>query len=147
MPFYQEVEKLTIDLVRTPSMNNTTGETVLAEKIASYLRNIEYFQKHPQYVWEVPLKDDRYGRKNVIAFLQGEKGSSSKTIILHGHIDTVGIEDFGKLKDYAFDPIVLAEKLKEVDLPPEVREDLESGEWMFGRGTNDMKSLILKNFY
>lgn len=140
MPFYQEVEKLTIDLVRTPSMNNTTGEAVLAEKIASYLRSIEYFQKHPQYVWEVPLKDDRYGRKNVIAFLKGEKGSSSKTIILHGHIDTVGIEDFGKLKDYAFDPIVLAEKLKEVDLPPEVREDLESGEWMFGRGTNDMKS-------
>lgn len=140
MPFFKEIEELTIELVKTPSMNNTTGEAILAEKIAGYLRNIGYFKKHPGYVWEVPLKNDRYGRKNVIALIKGEKEPAPDTVILHGHIDTVGVEDYGNLMPYAFDPLKLAEKLQEVDLLPEVREDLESGDYLFGRGSNDMKS-------
>jgi arginine utilization protein RocB len=140
MNFYNEIKNLTIDLVKTPSINNTKGEKVIAEKITRYIRNIGYFKKHPKYVWEVPLKNDRYGRKNVFALLRGENESSPATIILHGHIDTVGIEDFGELMPYAFDCVTLEEKFKLKELPLEVRKDLESGEYLFGRGSNDMKS-------
>jgi arginine utilization protein RocB len=140
MSFYEEVERLTLELIKTPSMNNTTGEKIIAAKIAAYLRSLDYFKKHPDCVWEVPLKNDRYGRENVMALIKGEKAKSPTTVILHGHIDTVGIEDFGNLMEYAFDPIALEQKLKEVDLPDEVKQDLDSGEWMFGRGSNDMKS-------
>lgn len=140
VPFYKDVKELTLKLVGIPSMNNSTGEKILAETIADYLRTIDYFKQNPDYVWEVPLKDDLYGRKNVFALIKGQKGTSSRTVILHGHIDTVGIDDFGTLKEYAFDPAVLEKKLKDINLPPEVKEDLDSGEWMFGRGVTDMKS-------
>ncbi|SFG12591.1 Arginine utilization protein RocB [Desulfotomaculum arcticum] len=140
MPFYKDVKELTLKLVGIPSMNNSAGETILAEAIAEYLRKIDYFKQHPDYVWEVPLKDDLYGRKNVFALIKGQKGNSSRTVILHGHIDTVGVDDFGILKEYAFDPAALKRKLKDVNLPPEVKQDLDSGEWIFGRGVTDMKS-------
>lgn len=53
---------------------------------------------------------------NVFALLRGEKRPSNKTIILHGHMDTVGVEDFGSLSEFAFDSAKLEEKLKELDL-------------------------------
>ena len=111
VPFYKDVKELTLKLVGIPSMNNSAGETILAEAIAEYLRKIDYFKQHPDYVWEVPLKDDLYGRKNVFALIKGQKGNSSRTVILHGHIDTVGVDDFGILKEYAFDPAALKRKL------------------------------------
>lgn len=136
----KQIEELTLELVRIPSINGTTGEKNLADFISGKLREIDYFKKHPDYVWEVDLKDDRYGRKNVFAFVRGEQGTHPDTVILHGHIDTVGVEDYGRLIDCAFDPAALEQKLREIELEPEVRQDLESGEWMFGRGTSDMKS-------
>lgn len=139
MDLFKEIEELTIELVKIPSMNNTAGEAIFAEKLAGYFRNIDYFKEHPEYVWEVPLKDDIYGRKNIFALVKGEKESSA-TVILHGHIDTVGIEDYGNLTPYAFDCRALEQRLKEMDLPPEVKDDLDSGEYLFGRGSNDMKS-------
>lgn len=55
-------------------------------------------------------------------------------MILMGHIDTVGVDDFGSLKEYAFDPERLPEVLRQMDLGEDVRRDLDSGEYMFGRG-------------
>ena len=51
-----------------------------------------------------------------------------------GHTDTVGISDYGTLKHLANKPYELTEKFKEIasTLPPEVRKDLESGEYLFG---------------
>ena len=86
------------------------------------------------------LKDDQLERRNVFALLVGEKDKNNKTIIFHGHTDTVGVEDYGALADYAFDCDGLAKKLKEIELPEEVKKDLDSGEYLFGRGACDMKS-------
>jgi arginine utilization protein RocB len=136
----KEIEELTLELVRIPSINSTTGEREIADFISAKLRELAYFKKHPNYVWEVNLKNDRYERKNVFAFVRGENGTHPETVILHGHIDTVGVEDYGRLIDYAFDPTALEQKLSDIELEPEAKQDLESGEWMFGRGTSDMKS-------
>lgn len=136
----EEIERLTTELVNIPSINGTKGEVHISNKMFSYLSSIDYFKQHKEYVFQVPLKGDKLGRSNVFAFLRGEKKESNKTIILHGHMDTVSVDDFGSLAEYAFDPEILAEKLKKIDLPQEVMEDLESGDWMFGRGASDMKS-------
>ncbi len=140
MNTFQEVEELTIQLVQTPSLNNTTGERALADKIIDYLQSLAYYQQHPEYLGEVPLHNDPLGRKNVFALVKGEKAAGSATIILHGHMDTVGIDDFGALAPFAFDPQRLVDKLLQSDITAEVRADLESGDWLFGRGALDMKS-------
>ncbi len=136
----EEIEKLTLELVNIPSINGSEGERNVSNKIYEYIKNIEYFKKYGQYCFQVPLIKDPYGRMNVFALLRGEKKPSCKTIILHGHMDTVGVDDFGSLSELAFSPDKLEEKLKELDLPEEVKRDLNSGDWIFGRGAADMKS-------
>lgn len=135
-----EIEDLTVELVKVPSVNGTKGEVDISNKIYDYIRSIDYFRKNENYVWQTELKNDKLGRKNVFAFLRGEKGESGKTVILHGHMDTVSVDDFGQLSEYAFDPMKLEKELRKIDLPDDVRNDLNSGKWMFGRGASDMKS-------
>ena len=38
-----------------------------------------------------------------------------------GHIDTVGVDDFGSIREYAFDPDKLPELLRQMDLGEEVQ--------------------------
>lgn len=139
-PFYEQVESLTLDFVKTPSVNGTTSESDMAEKILSRLRVLPYFAGHPGDVWTQALPDDTLGRKNVFALVRGGKCRDGRTVILHGHMDTVDVGDFGKLAPFAFSPERLMEKMASLPLSDDVRADLESGDWLFGRGANDMKS-------
>lgn len=136
----EEIENLTKKLVSIDSVNGTEGEKKIGEFIEKYLREIPYFQKYPEQVIIQPLKEDPLGRRNVMALLKGEKNHNPETLIFHGHMDTVGVEDYKGLKDYAFDCDRLEEALKAMDLPKEMKEDLDSGDYMFGRGALDMKS-------
>ena len=136
----EELIELTKSMVNIPSVNGTSGEYDIGVFIENYLRDIPYFQKHPDYIIIQPLRDDSLNRRNVFALLKGEKDDNSKTIIFHGHTDTVGVEDYGDLAEYAFDCDKLMDKLSEVQLSEEVRMDLESGDYIFGRGACDMKS-------
>lgn len=137
---FDEILELTKKLVSIPSVNTTSGEYDIACFIESYLRDIPYFEKHPDQVLVKKLKNDSLDRRNVFALIKGEKGNSKDTIILHGHMDTVDVEDFGQLKSFAFDCDELMKRLKDMNLSSEVKEDLESGNWLFGRGACDMKS-------
>lgn len=84
-------------------------------------------------------KEDPLHRRNVMALLKGGDGIERDTIMLHGHIDTVDVDDFGRYKPYAFDCDKLAEVFRDAELPKEARRDLESGNYLFGRGACDMK--------
>ncbi len=137
---YGEIEELTKQLVAVPSVNGTPGEAAIADTITRYFQALPYFQKHPSYLQAVPLKDDPLGRRNVFAFLKGEGSTSGRTLIFHGHTDTVGVDDFGPLKPYAFRCDALPEQMKAMALPEEIRNDLFSGDYLFGRGACDMKS-------
>lgn len=140
MSIEQEMEAFTVELVNIASVNGTEGEVKIAEAVENKLRSFSYFQNHPSLVWSKKIKGDHLGRKSVFALLKGKGGASKKTIILHSHTDTVPIDDYGQLKDYAVRPYKLMEKLKEATLPLEVKSDLQSGDWLFGRGSVDMKS-------
>ena len=140
-PFYGEALALTKKLVSIPSMNNSDGgERAVADYMAAWIRELPYFKAHPDQVITQPLKNDPYDRINVVAIAFGSRSNSNETIILHGHHDTVGIDDYGSIKEYAFDCDALPEKIKSITSDPEVLADIESGEWMFGRGSSDMKS-------
>lgn len=131
---------LTKKMVQIPSVNTTQGEREIGLFLEQYIRDIPYFKKHPDQVIAQNLKNDDLDRRSVFALLIGEKDDNADTIILHGHTDTVGVEDFGDLAEYAFSPDLLREKMKLARLPKEVLEDLQSNDYIFGRGACDMKS-------
>lgn len=143
---HDEVLALTKQLVRIESIVNEGGEKVVSQAIHTLISSYPYFQEHLDYVIYQQTEDDDQERYNVIAFVKGTKSSSNKTVILMGHVDTVGIDDFN-LKDHALDPDTLAEALHHEDLPSSVRAHLESGEFEFGRGVLDMKSGVSSHLF
>ncbi len=56
------------------------------------------------------------------------------------HHDVVDAFDYGSSAKWAYDPPKLQAALAEMELATEVRMDLESDAWIFGRGTGDMKA-------
>ena len=135
----EDMIQITKEMVKIPSINTTEGERKIGEYIENFIRTIPYFKKHPEQVIVRELKNDSLHRRNVIAILLGEKEPNGKTLLFHGHTDTVGLEGYGALEDCACDPEQLIQRLEDVELPEEVRKDLQSGDYMFGRGTCDMK--------
>ena len=137
---FDDVRELTKELVRIPSVVKTRGEADCAQRIHAFYRQLQYFRDHPEYLLFKQPEDDEVERYNVLAMVKGTKGDSKRTVILLGHLDTVGVDDFGTLAAHAFDPDTLPKLLRELPLGDEVRGDLHSGEYMFGRGVLDMKS-------
>lgn len=142
LPCFDDVKKLTEELVKIPSIVKTSGEADCARRIHQFYRSLPYFQRNPEYLWLQRTEDDEIERYNVLAMVKGTKGGSRRTIILMGHLDTVGVDDFGNIKEYAFEPERLPQHLRQMDLGEDVQKDLDSGEYMFGRGALDMKSGI-----
>lgn len=136
------METLTKQLVSIASVNSEPGgEAEIADFIYGYFKKLPYFQKHPEYLCTIPLKNDPLQRKNVFALLRGTAGDYKDTILFHGHIDTVGVEDFGHFKEYAFDcDKLLDAMLANNDIPEALRKDIETGDYLVGRGSCDMKS-------
>jgi acetylornithine deacetylase len=101
------------DLVRIPSINpdlnpGAEGERTLAETIAERLRRTPGI--------DVELQEVGGGRPNVIATAGNGNG---RTLMLNGHIDTVGVAGM----EAPFDPVIKDGKL-------------------YGRGSSDMKGAV-----
>ena len=140
MNLRQRAEQLTKDLVAHGSVVGSPGEAHIARYIYNILAEHPYFQKHPdQLLLQTTEKDDHI-RYNVIALVKGEQRSCKDAILLLGHMDTVGIDDFHDLKNVAFSPESLKTHLQQMTFPKDVENDIHSEKWMFGRGILDMKS-------
>lgn len=127
-----------IQLLHVPGISGTRSEVLTAEKVLSLLEEMPYFQSHPAQLWRIPVPDDPLGRFDIAAYLELNP-QAKKCVILSGHMDVVGVEEYGHLAELAFDPEALRERITELPLSDEARRDLESGAWIFGRGTADMK--------
>ncbi|WP_413526947.1 M20/M25/M40 family metallo-hydrolase [Marinilactibacillus psychrotolerans] len=139
----ERIEELAVMLTRQRSVTETIEEQLVTEKVAHFFQGLDYYKEHPEDLITVLAPEDPWGRKSVISILRGKKDpSNKKTVILIGHTDTVGISDYGELKDFAHLPYELTEKLRDrkEQLPPEVQADLDSGDYLFGRGIFDMKA-------
>ncbi|MFC7786124.1 M20/M25/M40 family metallo-hydrolase [Rossellomorea sp. GCM10028870] len=141
MTMNDQIEAVTRKLIEISSINGTEGEVHVADFIKQVLLTFPYFQKNPSHVWEQPIPNDSAGRKNVFAFVKGYS-TSNKTVVYHAHMDTVGIEDFGSLKPYAFHSDELEKYFKQYEFDQDVKKDAQSGDWLFGRGSVDMQSGI-----
>jgi arginine utilization protein RocB len=137
-------EKYTLELTRIPSAVETDGELEIAWHLFNLLKEEPYFEKNPEQLFFQKCEGQDQ-RRNVIAFVKGGNGQYKKTVILLGHIDTVGIEDYRDLQHIANNPPALEAALKQMALNEEVTRDLESGEWIFGRGIFDMKCGVSAN--
>ena len=76
-----------------------------------YFDSIPYFKEHPELCGTYEIKDDPLGRDVCFGMVRGR---GDKAVVLIHHCDVVGIEDFKLLKDYAFMPDELGEKLMDV---------------------------------
>ena len=108
---YSEILDLTKELVAIRSVNGTPGERKVSDFIYYWFQDLPYFREHPENLIFQPVPDDSLNRGSVIAIVEGKKKSCKKTLLLHGHTDTVGTGDYGPLEDVCTDPDALAERL------------------------------------
>ena len=132
---------LLLDLVSIQSVSFSAGENAAAEYIFSRISEVPYFKTNPSLLRLLPLEGDPLGR-NAVAALVRSFPDTRRTVIVTGHFDVVDSEAYGPLKHLAFSPEELTKKVGELDIPEEARKDLESGEYLFGRGVEDMKAGI-----
>ncbi len=146
--WFDTVREMTETLVSIPSVSPDAGaENRCAEKIHEMLA----VDSLSPIFW-----DTTDGRKNIAFLLKSDNpNNTGATIVLMSHFDTVGVEDFARFGDsnLAFQPNELAKvmqaTLEQKDSLTSSEQSaltaLHSGEWMFGRGSVDMKSGIAVN--
>jgi len=141
----QELLNWTEWLVRIESVVNTEGEAAIAQRLYEELGTWSYFRQNPAHLWLQPTGEAGITRYNVIALVRASQPVEETTLLL-GHLDTVGIDDFGQLRGLATQPAELRARMQELEyLPDSVKRHLQDEDWMFGRGTSDMKSGVAAN--
>lgn len=138
------VEDLARRLVAIPSETGSPDEAAFADGVAEILREIPYFRDNPQDI-RIRASHGDPAARNVVAIV---RGSGARAMLLAGHYDTASIANYHDLAPLACSPDALREALI-ADLrgrgdrnAQEARAlaDLESGDFLPGRGMLDMKS-------
>jgi arginine utilization protein RocB len=145
MPLYRDARALSIALAKKASVTDSAGEKAFAPYLASLIAKIPYFGKEPGDLSLLPIPDDPKGRSDLFALARGK---GRRCVVLTGHYDVVQTSMYGPLEPLAFKPEALRDKLLAEladqtgkDNPRRrLKEDLESGEFLPGRGILDMKS-------
>ena len=140
----ERAKELTVRMVRAASVSESGGEQGFPDGLVELLREMPYFQAHPQDVWVERIENDPLGRRNVYALV---RGNGAESVVLTGHYDVVDVRNYGPHVDVAFDPEALLPRLI-ADLEANARSeaehralaDLKGGEFLPGRGALDMKS-------
>lgn len=124
--------------VAIESVTSTEREKAAGEYMTDCLLRTSYFKDNPDNIGLYPVSGDHLNRSVAWALVRGQ---GLETVVYIHHYDVVGIEDFKMLKQYAFTPKTLfceLEKIKQ-SLNKDCINDIDSGEFMFGRGVCDMK--------
>ena len=142
-PLHRDAKALSLALTRRASVTDSPGEKSFPSYLRSIIAKIPYFAKEPGDLSLLPIPND--GRSNLFALARGE---GRRCVVLTGHYDVVQTSMYGPLEPLAFDPEALRDRLL-ADLADQtgkdnprrkLKEDLESGEFLPGRGILDMKS-------
>ncbi|HEY9053508.1 MAG TPA: M20/M25/M40 family metallo-hydrolase [Rectinemataceae bacterium] len=155
-PPLADARALAIAMTKAASVTGSPGEKAFPAFLRSILAAMPYFEEHPRDLFLDPIPGDPVGRSNLFALARG-KGKAC--VVLTGHYDVVQTAAYGSLEPLAFDPEALCERLKadleglerkadDASFPGAARDasisrlkaDLESGEFLPGRGLLDMKS-------
>lgn len=132
----EKLRALLFELVSWESETLTMGEQNFSRKLYAMLQELTYFQHHPSYL---TLSEVDYGRQVVSALYK--KDETRDTIVLISHFDTVQIEEYGAFKHLATKPEELTKAFLENPtlLNESAKKDIQTGDYLFGRGVMDMK--------
>ncbi|PEJ40296.1 M20/M25/M40 family metallo-hydrolase [Bacillus pseudomycoides] len=125
----EQLVQLLSDLVEIPSITGSEAEIILPDFVVGQLTDLDYFKQNSNHVQKNPTGDGRY----FVTALVKKNNNTKNTVILVSHFDVVDVD--------AFSPKKLTSMFysHKDELPNHVREDIEKGDWLFGRGTMDMK--------
>lgn len=132
----QQLTELLCDLVSIESISLSEQEKLFPIRVKDQLLSTKYFQEHPELVEIHPTGDNR---SYLTALYTHPR--STKTIVLISHFDVVNVEEYGDIRHLAFSPQELTKAITEQKdtFSDEVRHDIDSGDYLFGRGILDMK--------
>jgi arginine utilization protein RocB len=135
----EDILKILAGYMKIPSVTNTDNERLVDEFFNEFISSIDYFKKNTNHYGQYKIKDDNLNRSVNYALLKGEV---NETVVLLHHSDIVNIDNYGNHKPFAYDSKKLEASYKEDEsfLDEESLEDLNSGQWLFGRGSADMKA-------
>ncbi len=133
----ENLRDLLCEMVSWKSMTLSEGERQFPMKLQAKLQDLDYFQKHPAYL---ALHPADFRREFLTALYKHPQ--ATETICLISHFDTVNTEEYGDFEPLATQPEELTKVLleRQRELPDDVLADLMSGDYLFGRGTMDMKA-------
>jgi len=124
-------------LMAMKSLSYSEWENEPAEYFMNFFENLPYFKENPQLCGSYEIPSDPFGRRIPYGLLLGD---TKETVLLSGHFDVVSTEEYGIAEEYAYGfGEELLESLRMMHLDERAEADLESGEWLFGRGSCDMK--------
>jgi arginine utilization protein RocB len=129
--------------IREPSVTQTPGETLFGLGLAGTVAAVPYFRRFPE---QLSIECTTSGAPVVVARVAGQVATDGPRpiVLLCGHYDTVGDDEFAGFPASAFDAeAVRRAALDAADASDEVRRDAASGEYLFGRGSLDMKAGIV----
>ena len=138
----RRIEELTRAYVAVPSHTGTALERGVEPFLRGWFESVPHFQDHPGHCGFHPIPGDPLGRSVAWALVRGADRPGERTIVLIHHSDTADVQDYGELRPLAYDPGALRARMAGPGQGPfdaGVRADLESGDWLFGRGVCDMK--------
>lgn len=125
------------DLMAMRSTTYSERENEPAEYFGQFFNRLPYFKINPEHTGIYRIPGDPFGRKIPYGFLKGKR---KDTVVLSGHFDVVSAEEYGAAEDLAYEPFGgLTDKLSQMNLDERAKKDLKSGEWIWGRGSCDMK--------
>jgi len=132
----EELQTLITQLVSFDSRSGTSGEVGFPHFIKDKLLTLPYFKTHQERLYLVDSDEDRH------ALAAHYKADDTKdTVILISHFDVVHTKEFGDLEEIAFDVEKLTEAIAErkESFNATIKSDIESDDYIFGRGIMDMK--------
>ncbi|MDR3331173.1 MAG: M20/M25/M40 family metallo-hydrolase [Synergistaceae bacterium] len=134
----ERIDRIMRDFVGIYSPTGTAKERSVESFYGEWFKSVEYFRSHADQAGFFEIPGDCLGRVIPWCLL---KGSGDGAVVLLHHYDVVDTGDYKALSDLATKPneIMDAFRAGKIELDEESSRDLESGDWIFGRGTADMK--------
>ena len=131
-------------MTRIPSVTGSRDEAAFPARLGELIAAEPAFAAGHVSVRIIPVDGDALGRSCVALLVRGK---GARTVVLTGHFDTVGIDDYAELRDVAIEPDRLHDRLlvrlrRATHTAAErlALQDLECGDYLPGRGLLDMKA-------
>ena len=141
MELKKRIQELMYEFVGTKTDTGSEHENNIIHFFNNWFRHVESIAKtHGTKIYAKcqSIPNDHLDRVVPWALL---KGSGDDTVVLIHHCDTVDTIDYKNLADIALNPVKITQAFKnnQSELASHVVDDLNSGDWIFGRGVADMK--------